>query len=104
MAEEGQNVTITCSAKGQPEPSITWTITIGNLPNTAVVKKQALEILNVKKQDRGTYICKAKNVLGAAERLIQMIVFPRMRFFIRPPKELTPIIGFSCSPAVCTSE
>ena len=93
MTEEGQNVTITCSANGQPEPSITWSRAIGNLPNTVVVKKHALAILNVKKQDRGIYICKAKNVLGAAERQVQMTVFPRMRFFIRPPKALTPIIG-----------
>ena len=70
MAEEEQTVTIACSATGQPPPTITWSKSIGNLPDTVLVNNSVLKINNVLKEDGGIYICKAENNLGTAEDTI----------------------------------
>ena len=60
MAEEKQNVTIACTASGQPHPSITWFKSVGSLPQErAKVKNGALTIYDVRRNDGGIYICKA---------------------------------------------
>ena len=94
MAEEEQNVTIACTATGQPQPSITWSKPFGGLPKSKTeVKKGNLTIYKVEKKDRGTYICKAENILGSTTALAQLTIFSRLRFKVRPPQEVTPVIG-----------
>ena len=94
VVEENQNVTIACNATGQPQPSVTWLKALSSLPKgrTRLTNKR-LTIFNVKKKDRGTYICKADNILGSATDNTQLIVFSPFRFKIRPPQELTALIG-----------
>ena len=93
-AEEEQNITIACTATGQPQPSIAWSKSVGGLPkNRNKVKNGNLTINKVEKKDRGTYICKAENFLGSTTALAQLIVFTRLRFKVHPPKEVTPVIG-----------
>ena len=94
MSEEGQTFTIACSATGQLQPTITWSKAIGSLPSRATVKNGALKINNVLRRDGGTYICKAENILGSAEDTIQLVIFSRLRFKVRPPKQLTTGIGW----------
>ena len=94
MAEEGQNINIACSATGQPQPIITWSKAIGDLPVGAVVSSTALKIKKVKKQDGGTYVCKAKNILKNVQGTAQLVVFSRLRFKVRPPMETTPKLGY----------
>ena len=94
MAEEGQNINIACSATGQPQPIITWSKAIGDLPVGAVVSSTALKINNVKNQDGGTYVCKAKNILKTVQGTAQLMVFSRLRFKVRPPMETTPKLGY----------
>ena len=93
MAEEGQDVTIACTATGQPQPYITWSKSIGSLSHRTAVTNGALEIYNVKRENGGIYICKAENILGTAEGTVQMMVFSRLRFLVRPPRQLTLSIG-----------
>ena len=94
MAEEKQNVTIACTATGQPQPSITWSKAVGRLAIARTkVKNGALTIYEVTRQDGGTYICKAENILGSAKVSAQLVVFSRLRFKVRPPQEVTPVIG-----------
>ena len=95
MAEEKQNVSIACSATGQPHPTITWSKGFGSLPRDRTsVKNGALSIYKVTKNDGGIYVCKAENVLGHATGTIQLMVFSLLRFKVRPPQEVTPVIGF----------
>ena len=94
MAEEGQKINISCSATGQPQPIITWSKSIGDLPVGAVVSSTALKIKNVKNQDGGTYVCKAKNILKTVQGTAQLVVFSRLRFKVRPPMETTPKLGY----------
>ena len=90
MAEEKQNVTIACTSTGRPQPSITWSKAVGGFPKSRTeVKKGNLTIYKVEKKDRGTYICKAENILGSTTALAQLTVFSRLRFKVRPPKEVT---------------
>ena len=94
MAEEGQTVTIACSAAGQPPPTITWSSAIGSLPDRAIVSNGALKMNDVLRKNGGIYICKAENILGVAVRTAQLMIFSRLQFKVRPPAQLTPLIGF----------
>ena len=94
MAEEKQNVTIACTATGQPQPSITWSKAFGSLPkDKAAVKNGALTIYHVAKNDGGIYMCKAENIIGRATDTVQLVVFSPLQFKVRPPQEITPLIG-----------
>ena len=90
MAEEKQNVTIACTATGQPLPSITWSKAVGGLPEDRTeVNNGTLTIKNVTQGDGGTYICKTENILGTVIGKAQLIIFSRLRFKVRPPFEVT---------------
>ena len=93
MAEEEQTIAIACSATGQPQPTITWSKSIGNLPDTAAVINGALKINNVSRKDGGTYICKAENILGTAVTTGLLMIFSRLRLKVRPPAQVTAMIG-----------
>ena len=94
MAEHNQNVTIACTATGQPKPMITWSKLGGDLPKgRSEVMNDALTIYQVTRNDGGTYRCKADNILGTATDMAQLMVFSPLRFKLRPPQELTPTAG-----------
>ena len=94
FVEAEQNNTITCTATGQPRPNITWFKSVGSLPKgRSKVMKGNLTIYNVTKKDRGTYICKAENILGSVSATAQLVVFFRLRFKVRPHQDMTPVIG-----------
>ena len=61
--------------------------------NRTEVTKGNLTIYKVEKKDRGTYICEAENILGSTTALAQLMVFSRLRFKVRPSKEVTPVIS-----------
>jgi len=52
-----------------------------------------LTIYEVTKHDGGTYICKVENILGSATDTALLMVFSRLRFKVRLPQEVTPVIG-----------
>ena len=106
IAEEKQDIRFTCSATGQPLPTITWSKSVGNVPEKRTeLKNGNLTIYSVNKNDRGTYICKAKNMLGSATDTAQLVIFAALRFKVRPPQEVTPVFGFSVHlPCVAESD
>ena len=90
MAEEGQNVTIFCNPSGQPQPKVTWLKAVGTLQKgRTTVLKGALTIYKVTKSDGGTYICKAKNILGSVSVAALLMIFSPLRFKVRPPQEVS---------------
>ena len=63
-----------------------------------------LKIYNVGKEDRGTYICKAKNILRSATHSAQLITVSRLRFKVHPPQEVTPAKFGSTVRLSCVAE
>ena len=91
MAEEKQNVTIACTASGQPQPRVTWFKPFGSLPKERIeVVNGTLKIYNVAKTDGGTYLCNAKNIMGSETSTAQLTIFSPLRFKVYPPQALTP--------------
>ncbi len=87
MAEEKQNVTIACTATGQPLPSVTCSRAVGSLPEDRTeVMNGTLTIYSVTRNDAGIYICKAENILGSATNTALVIIFSPQRFKVRPPQ------------------
>jgi len=96
MAEEKQNVTIACIATGQPPSTITWSKAVGSLlEDRTEVKNGILTIHSVIRKDGGIYICKAENILGSATDTAHLMIFSPLQFKVRPPQEVTPVIGSS---------
>ncbi|XP_022779597.1 peroxidasin homolog [Stylophora pistillata] len=96
IAEEETNVTIQCTTSGRPRPIFKWSKSVGSLPKYRITfKNGTLKIFNLTRQDGGTYICKVANILGSAADTAQLTVFSPLRFKVRPPPELTPIIRSS---------
>ncbi|XP_078354372.1 roundabout homolog 1-like [Oculina patagonica] len=69
-AGEGDNVTLSCNADGNPEPTISWTrnrspmSTPGSSRITFSDNKKQLTITNVNRTDSGEYRCVANNSVG----------------------------------------
>ena len=69
---EGNNITLSCNATGNPEPTISWTIkrTRRDMSYNPKIsfspEKRQLIITNVNRTDSGEYRCVASNILGNA--------------------------------------
>ena len=68
-ATDGENVTLSCNATGNPSPSISWT-KAGSAVNSPRVSFSSdykqLTITNVNRSDSGDYRCVANNSIGDA--------------------------------------
>ena len=86
IVEEGENVNLECKASGLPMPTVTWRKAFGHLPRgkTTVIDGN-MTILSVTKDDRGTYVCSVKNLLGKESAFSVVTVIDRLRFTITPP-------------------
>ncbi|KAM8927903.1 basement membrane-specific heparan sulfate proteoglycan core protein [Pelodytes ibericus] len=70
----GQQATLSCTATGNPTPTITWSKLRAPLPWQHQVVNNTLIIPNVAQQDSGQYICNASNTDGHSEIFITLDV------------------------------
>ena len=65
---EGENVTLSCKADGNPVPTISWTRNGSPVDESGRISfsedKKQLTITNVSRTDSGEYQCVASNSLG----------------------------------------
>ncbi|XP_076112262.1 hemicentin-1-like isoform X2 [Mytilus galloprovincialis] len=62
--EEGEVITATCSATGNPNPTFEWR-KLGS--DNVISNSPVLTINNAQESHKGTYICKAINTMGSGE-------------------------------------
>jgi len=71
----GQSVTLNCSAKGHPVPSVTWTKCKGDIPEgRSQMEEGQLKITSLTAEDSGTYICSARSEFVHVETEVQLTV------------------------------
>ncbi|XP_068717253.1 uncharacterized protein [Montipora capricornis] len=76
-AIEGSNVTFpTCNVTGQPPPKVIWKNATVQLSKSWRVwyNDSLMQILQVRKEDSGFYICSARNILGSVEKKTSLVV------------------------------
>ncbi|XP_055004387.1 cell adhesion molecule 1a isoform X2 [Boleophthalmus pectinirostris] len=65
LTREGENLELTCQAKGKPEPQrVKWVKVDDDVPSHAVITGRDLYIENLNKSYNGTYRCVAANAVG----------------------------------------
>ena len=85
MRDEGDSLTLSCTARGYPRPTITWsTGTDSRIQVNASFSTDAegylivtsnLVISNVFREDAGIHICTANNTIGMDSRSFSLTVF-----------------------------
>ena len=81
---ENQTATFFCSAAGNPKPEVAWSKTGGGgSVNRNVGQHDKLEIKNATYHDAGRYVCKATNVLGQVEKVVELFVEGEMLKFLQ---------------------
>ncbi|XP_068761771.1 uncharacterized protein [Montipora capricornis] len=89
-AIEGSNVTFPiCNVTGQPPPKVIWKNATVQLSKSWRVwyNDSLMQILQVRKEDSGFYICSAKNILGSVEKKTSLVVVSP------PPSKIVGILG-----------
>lgn len=69
IVKEGESVSFTCSAKGQPEPAFTWTKHGRDLHSQA-----NWTISSINASQSGSYACEAKNKHGSEKSVVTVEV------------------------------
>lgn len=82
--KEGSVATFVCEAEGYPKPVITWKFNNTTVSNSTskiqLIAENGLQINNIREEDTGEIVCKAVNVLGAAESRARLIVYGKYSF------------------------
>lgn len=95
-AIEGSNVTFpTCNVTGQPPPKVIWKNGTVQLSKSWRVwyNDSLMQILQVRKEDSGFYICSAKNILGSVEKKTSLVVVSPLYITVKPPSKFVGILG-----------
>ena len=87
---EGSNATLpTCHVTGHPTPVVTWSKSIGQLPQGRVQSNNSvINLLGVRKTDSDSYICTATNLFGNAVQKTLLVVVSLPRLTIKPPAKV----------------
>ena len=94
---EGSNATLpTCHVTDHPTPVVTWSKSIGQLPQKRVQSNNSVvKLLFVRKTDSDSYICTATNLLGSALQKTLLVVVSLPRLTIKPPAKVVAFVGGS---------
>ncbi|KAL7883643.1 hypothetical protein SRHO_G00013010, partial [Serrasalmus rhombeus] len=69
---EGRNVTLPCTAEGNPEPEVKWSF--NNQSKTTGGRQTTLTISGATSADGGEYTCTATNTVGSQTRRVFLVV------------------------------
>ncbi|XP_058601253.1 cell adhesion molecule 1b isoform X2 [Onychostoma macrolepis] len=98
LTREGENLELTCKAKGKPQPhQINWLKVDDDFPSHAVITGSDLFIENLNKSYNGTYRCVASNLVGEAYDDYILYVYDVLT--TTPPPTTTTINAFQDSRA-----
>ncbi|XP_067279107.1 cell adhesion molecule 1a isoform X1 [Pseudorasbora parva] len=96
---EGENLELTCQAKGKPEPQqVNWVRVEDDVPSHAVITGSDLFIENLNKSYNGTYRCVASNSVGEAYDDYILFVRDALTTTPKPKTTTTTTISATTSP------
>ncbi|KAK7904282.1 hypothetical protein WMY93_016889 [Mugilogobius chulae] len=100
-AKEAGSITLTCTAFGNPKPSVSW-LREGNLMVSSAkykVSDGSLTVLSITREDRGAYTCRAFSPQGEVIHTTRLLV-QGPPFIVSPPENITVNISqdafFTC--------
>lgn len=71
----GQNITLECSAEGNPSPDIRWNYTsAGNVMETTGGLQRSISVTGATSTNAGVYVCVAVNKVGRVSRSVTLIM------------------------------
>ena len=88
VEEKEEEVTIICTASGQPKPTILWKKLGGEISKDRKEKEGKLTLSPVSLLDDGTYICEAANVINTKTAKVKITVVPIVQFTITSPEQV----------------
>ncbi|RWS31362.1 roundabout 1-like protein [Leptotrombidium deliense] len=88
-----ETIEFACRAKGEPNPTITWTKKDGKIPvgRTEIKDDKSLRIRHVTVADEGLYSCEAENQGGISVASATLVVHSRPQFLVSPENVNAPI-------------
>ncbi|XP_062309853.1 protein turtle homolog B [Osmerus eperlanus] len=100
-AREGGSASLSCSAFGNPKPSVTWLRDGQELQDSRKYKvsEGSVTVLSITRLDRGAYTCRAFSAQGEAVHTTRLLV-QGPPFIVSPPENITVNISqdafFTC--------
>ncbi|KAG7229448.1 hypothetical protein INR49_012847 [Caranx melampygus] len=98
IAGSKNNVSLVCSADGQPKPNITWSMPVPFAPSRHQYNSDHSELIihSVNREDYGEYVCTATNKIAEDSATIMLDVFEAPEVFLSAEK-LIVLAGESVS-------
>ena len=94
IVEKNQDVTIICTASGQPKPKFSWRKSGEELISNSKKREGKLTLSRVQMWDAGIYSCEATNEINTESVKVKVKIVQIPQFTIKPPEQVEAI---SCS-------
>ncbi|KAK3733935.1 hypothetical protein QZH41_009582 [Actinostola sp. cb2023] len=83
-----------CVVNGYPTPTVKWIKFHGKIPRKRAIENDGqLMIFSSRPSESGMYICQARNEIGKAEAITQVVVASLPQFHIKPPRNMSVFAG-----------
>uniref|UniRef100_A0A673H0M0 Protein turtle homolog B-like n=1 Tax=Sinocyclocheilus rhinocerous TaxID=307959 RepID=A0A673H0M0_9TELE len=96
-AKEGGSITLSCTAFGNPKPSVSWLREGDSVQDSS--NDGSLTIVSISREDRGAYTCRAYSEQGEVVHTTRLLV-QGPPFIVSPPENITVNISqdafFTC--------